>query len=132
MPVGSGPYLIKREDIKKQQSYSFSRRDDYWAQDDLLNKSLNNFNKLNFTVIKDNANLQYEKFKAGDADYFWFTSATTDKWISDTTYPGIKNNWVQRYRVFTDGPAGTWGYYFNIRKPPFNDIRLSKALSYLT
>lgn len=131
MPVGSGPYIIKPEDIVNQKSYAFTRRPDYWQANDFWIQTSYNFDKLNFKTIKDNANLQYETFKKGEADYYWYTSATTDKWIGDTTFPAFENNWVQRYRVFTDGPEGTSGYYFNIRKPPFDDIRVRKALSHL-
>jgi microcin C transport system substrate-binding protein len=131
MPVGSGPYIILPEDINKQQSYSFSRRADWWQAEELLNKSFNNFDKLTFVVVVDNPTLEYEMFKKGEVDYFSYTSLTTDKWLNDVDFPAIKNNWIQRYRVFTDGPAGTWGYYFNTRKPPFDDIRVRKAIAYL-
>lgn len=131
MPVGSGPYIILPQDIKKQESYRFTRRPDYWAKDSVLARASNNFDFLNFKVVKDNPTLEYEMFKNGETDYFSFTSLTTDKWISDTAYDALKNNWVQRYRVFTDGPNGTYGYYFNTRKAPFDDIRVRKAFAHL-
>ena len=131
MPIGSGPYIILPEDIEKQQSYSFTRRPDWWQAESLFTKSSCNFDKITFIVVVDNPTLEYEKFKKGEVDYFSYTSLTTDKWIGDTAFPAIKNNWIQRYRVFTDGPAGTWGYFFNLRKPPFNDIKVRKAISYL-
>jgi len=130
-PVGSGEYIVLSKDITKQQNYTLTRRDDYWAKDYPISKYSGNFDKISFFVTKDNPTLEYEKFKKGEVDKFWFTGNTTDKWIGDTTYPAIKNNWIKRDRVFTDGPVGSSGLFFNMRKPPFDDIRVRKAFFHL-
>lgn len=130
-PIGSGPYIILSEDVKKQESYKFTRRTDYWAIDKPMNAKGNNFDKLVFNVVKDNPTIEYEKYKLGESDYLWFTSRTTEKWVADTTYDALKNNWVKKYRIFTKGPAGTYGYFINLRKEPFNDIRVRKAFAML-
>ena len=131
VPIGSGPYIILNEDVKKQESYKFTRRSDYWAIDKPMNVKSYNFDKLAFNIVKDNPTIEYEKYKLGESDYLWFTSRTTEKWVADTTYEALQNNWVHKYRIFTKGPAGTYGYFYNLRKAPFNDIRVRKAFAML-
>jgi len=130
-PIGSGEYIVLADDIVKQQSYTITRRDDYWGKDYAVNKYSGNFDQITFEVIKDNPTLEYEKFKKGEVDKFWFTGNTTDKWLGDTTYSAIKNHWVKRDRVFTDGAVGTSGLFLNMRKPPFDDIRVRLAFYHL-
>lgn len=131
MPAGSGEYIVLEQDTKEGKQYVMTRRDDYWAKDYPMSKSTGNFDRIVYEVVKDNPTIEYEKFKTGEADLFRYTMATTEKWIKDTDYPAIKNGWVKRLRVFTDGPMGTAGYAFNMRKAPFDDQRVRKAFCYL-
>lgn len=131
MPAGSGEYIILQKDIKEGVKISMTRRDDYWAKNKDLNKYAGNFDKYTYEYIIDNPTLEYEKFKKGEADIFKFTMLTTEKWIKDTDYEALKNGWIKKARIFTDGPMGTAGYAFNMRKPPFDDIRVRKAMAHL-
>lgn len=130
LPVGSGEYIILPQDIKNQQSYAFTRRDDYWAKDEPTAKYAGNFDRIMFTVVRDNRPLEYEMFKKGESDVFRHNAATTDKWIEDK-YPALENNWCSKIRILTQGPWGTQGYAMNMRKAPFNDVRVRRAMGYL-
>jgi len=127
MPAGTGPYYLVEKDIKAGNSWRLTRRPDYWAKDYPASKYGANFDYVNYLVVKDNANLLYEKFKAGEIDLFRFSMATTEKWIKDTDYEAIKNGWVRRFRFYNNGPMGTNGITFNMRRAPFDDIRVRKA-----
>lgn len=131
MLSGTGEYIVLQKEIKEGQKITLTRRDDYWAKDYNAMKFVGNFDKYSFTIVNDNPTLEYEKFKKGEGDIFRFTMMTTEKWIKDTDYEAIKNGWVKRARVFCDGPWGTAGYAFNMRKAPFDDIRIRKAMSHL-
>jgi len=131
MPVGSSEYILLENDIKKGISFTLTRRDDYWGKDYPASKYTGNIDRITTEVVKDNAELEYEKFKKGETDLFRFNQANTEKWVKDLDYDALKNGWIQRYRVFTDGPMGTSGYAFNMRKPPFDDIRVRQAFTYL-
>lgn len=130
-PIGSGEYIILKEDIKKEQSYAFTRRPDFWAKDDPESKYAGNFDKIKFVTIVDNPTVEYETFKKGESDIFYYTSISIEQWIKDTQDDFVVNNWVKKIRVKTDGAAGAAGIYFNMRKAPFDDIRVRRAFFHL-
>ncbi len=137
---GTGVYTIHDEDVVNQESFTLTRRTDYWDADNPANLYTSNFDKLKFTVVKDNRSLEFEKFKKGEQDYY--TVAASREWIEecevDSLDPGetnwpyaIKQGWVQKRKIFSEKPAGTSGYAFNMRKWPFDDKRVRYAFAYL-
>ena len=126
---GTGPYILKDENIKNQESYTFERRDDFWAAKSPFNRYKYNFDKIKVSVVKDNDALQYEKFKKGEQDIF--NVQRSRRWIEETDFEATKNGWVKKQRVFSEKPAGTSGYYFNMRQWPFHDKRVRYAFCYL-
>ena len=129
MVTNSGPYAIPEDKIRNQESFILERRDDYWAADDPFSKHMYNFDKIKVSIVKDNTALEYEKFKKGEQDFYTVNQAR--RWVEETDYESINMGWVQKQRVFSERPAGTSGYFFNMRTWPFDDKRIRYAFTYL-
>jgi len=132
MMPNTGPYILRNEDIVNQESYKITRRDDYWAKDHIQNRYRFNFDAISWFVIKDNATLPFEKLKKGEFDYFEVNRSA--RWVEDCVPDKIKaieKGWLKKHRIFSDKPAGTSGYGFNMRKFPFNDKNIRYAFGFL-
>jgi len=129
MLPGTGPYEIKAGDIINQESFTLTRRPDYWAKDNPMNKYTSNFDKIKFIVVKDNNPLIFEKFKKGESDFYTVSAAR--EWVEETNFEAVQKGWVQKHKIYSEKPAGTSGYAFNMRKWPFNDKRVRMAFTYL-
>jgi microcin C transport system substrate-binding protein len=129
MITGSGPYTIPEDRIMNQESYTLIRRDDYWNANSPFSRYKYNFDKIKISVVKDNDALQFEKFKKGEQDIFSVSRAR--RWVEETDFESTQKGWIKKQRVFSERPAGTSGYFFNMRKWPFNDKRVRYAFCYL-
>ncbi|MBT3299400.1 MAG: hypothetical protein HN657_00185 [Candidatus Marinimicrobia bacterium] len=129
MIPGTGPYVIPEENIRNQESFTFVRRDNYWASDSPFKKYMFNFDKIKISVVKDNDALQFEKFKKGEQDIFSVNRSR--RWVEETNFESTQKGWIKKQRVFSERPAGTSGYFFNMRKWPFDDKRIRYAFTYL-
>jgi len=129
MLPGTGPYIIHEKDIVNQESFTLTRRTDFWGKDDPVSKYANNFDKIKFIVVKDNNALIFEKFKKGESDFY--TVAAAREWVEETNFESVQKGWIQKHKVYSERPAGTSGYAFNMRKWPFDDKRVRMAFSYL-
>ncbi len=129
MLPGSGPYIIYTKDIVNQESFTLTRRTDYWGADDPTSKYTSNFDRIKFIVVKDNTALEFEKFKNYECDFYTVSKARV--WVEECDFEAIEKGWMQKHRLFSERPAGTSGYAFNMRKWPFDDRRARYAFAYL-
>lgn len=126
---GTGPYILTDKNIINQESYTFERREDYWAKDSPLKRYQYNFDRIKVSAVKDNDALQFEKFKKGEQDIFNVNRSR--RWIEETDFEATQKGWIKKQRVFSQKPAGTGGYYFNMRNWPFDEQKIRYAFSYL-
>lgn len=127
--VGSGPYVYM--DSKTNINVTMKRRDDWWGDQVALNRGTSNFGTLIFECITDE-NLMKEKLKKGDLDFMQVGIAR--EWHQDFTperMDKIARGWIQKRKIYTHKAAGTSGLAYNMRKPPFDDIRVRKAIAHL-
>jgi len=128
MLPGSGIYILDDEAVVKGRSITMRRRSDYW---DIKNpKGLGgaNFERLKFIVVSDEQ-LIFEKFKKGEIDVYPVGMAK--RWKKECDFENIQRGLVQKKKIYNDNPQGVQGLVFNMRKPPFDDLRMRQAITYL-
>lgn len=124
---GSGPYLIKEEDIAKEQSITARRRSDYWGEKERFAMGMYNFDVVKFIFLKDES-LEYEKFKKGEIDMLPVLRSSV--WQDKYNFEDVQRGLILKRRVYNFLPGGVQGICINTRIKPFDDVRVRKALAY--
>jgi microcin C transport system substrate-binding protein len=124
--VVSGPYRIGR--IEEGIFMTLERRSDWWGWQLQSARHTSNFQTLKFIYFEERENA-FEAFKKGLIDLF--PVYTSRIWVNETTGEKFENNWIARQKIYNHHPVGFQGFAMNMRKPPFNDIRVRKAMALL-
>ncbi len=124
--VGSGPYQLEK--TVPGERIVLGRRSDYWGAQLTQNIGRYNFERILFKVVPD-TNVQYEIFKKGDIDYFYFLSAKM--WSTETNGTTFQNGYTQKLKGESLFPVATQGIAWNMRRPLFHDHSQRLALSLL-
>ncbi|HHG89140.1 MAG TPA: ABC transporter substrate-binding protein, partial [Devosia sp.] len=103
----------------------YRRRDDYWGKDLPINVGRSNFDTLRFEYYAD-PTAAFEGFKAGETTFRNENSSL--KWAQDYNFPAVEKGWVRKVEL-PDGNLGSaQGFFYNLRRAPFDDIKVREAL----
>lgn len=115
-PVGTGPFVLTKWD--HDNIVRFDRNPDYWRKDD-AGKQLPYLDGVELVVIPDNS-VAYLEFKKGNLDVL------PD--VPDEYYQEIKAQYGDALQEIAGLDVQYYG--MNEKVPPFDDIRVRKALNY--
>ena len=122
-PLGSGPYRLERVDTGRNVIYR--RVDDYWAKDLPIMRGRLNFDRLRFEYYADYT-AAFEAFKGGA--YLFRTEFSSLEWGTGYNFPALTRGWVVKESLPDGRPNGTQGFWFNLRRPIFEDPRVREAI----
>ncbi len=123
-PLGSGPYKIKR--WEQARFIEYLRVKDYWARDLPVNRGRHNFNIIRFDYFRDRVS-QFEAFKSGDT--LFREEFTSKVWATEYDFPARLQGKVKRLTLKDGTPSGAQGWFINMRRRKFQDVRLRRALA---
>lgn len=125
-PVVSGPYRLGT--LRENVSLEMVRRDDWWAASRPSNRHLFNFGVIDFRFFAERENA-FEAFRKGEIDIFPIYTARI--WAREIRGERFDRNWIVRQAVHNHSPIGFQGFAMNLRKPPYDDVRVRRALAHL-
>lgn len=125
-PVVSGPYRIGA--MQEGIALTLERRTNWWARARAATRGTANFATVvyRFFAEQDNA---FEAFLKGDLDVYPVYRAAI--WMEGTRGAKFDNNWIVKRRIRNHHPIGFQGFAMNMRRPPFDDLRVRQAMAHL-
>ncbi|MEM7496444.1 MAG: extracellular solute-binding protein [Pseudomonadota bacterium] len=121
--IGSGPYVVG--EMEAGRSITFRRDPDWWGQGLPINRGLNNFDEV-----------RYEYYRSSDALWQAVTAGAVDmqadsdpvRWVEGYDFPAAVDGRLTRSEIAHSRPSGMYGFVFNTRRAPLDDIRVRRAL----
>ncbi|MDO6585395.1 extracellular solute-binding protein [Salipiger sp. 1_MG-2023] len=122
-PMGSGQYELLSVDPGR--SVAYKRRDDYWGKDLPVNVGQNNFDVLRVEYFADYTTA-FEAFKGGA--YTYREEFLSKLWATGYDFPATQDGTIKVDTLPDGRPAGTQGFFFNLRRDKFADPRVREAI----
>lgn len=125
-PVVSGPYRLGtfRENIELRME----RRADWWQRRRPSTAHTLNFQTVSYRFFSEQENA-LESLRKGDIDLLAVYMSRL--WNNETSGDRFDRNWIAKQRVRNHEPRGFQGFAMNLRRPPFDDLRVRQALALL-
>lgn len=123
-PVGSGAYVVKS--ASPGRSIEYCRNPAYWARDLPVNVGGSNFDCYLYEYFTDNT-AAFEAFKVGG--YMYHQEFFSLLWATGYDFPALQKGWVKREELVDNTPSGAQGFWFNLRQPKFQDVRVREAIA---
>lgn len=122
-PLSSGPYRIKH--LQPGRAITYQRVADYWGKDLPIKRGLHNIDQIRYEYYRD-LTVEFEAFKAGEIDFRQENSAK--RWVTEYDIAAVETGEIVKETPPNRRPRGMSGYFFNLKREKFADIRLREAL----
>ena len=124
--VVGGAYVIAR--AEPQVETELRRHGNWWCQDLPQCRGTMNFDRILIRYFTDNENA-FEALKKRKVDVYPVYSARI--YAQETGGAAFQHNWMLKRNVRNRAPIGFQGFAMNMRRPPFDDLRVRKAMAAL-
>ncbi|HIC7213735.1 extracellular solute-binding protein [Burkholderia stabilis] len=122
-PIGSGPYLIERYD--NGRTITYRRNPAYWGADLPVRVGTNNFERIVYKLYSDGV-ARLEAFKAGEYDVL--VEYISRNWARRDVGKRFDSGELVKREFRQHNGAGMQGFFMNLRRPLFRDVRVRQAL----
>ncbi|WP_396328641.1 extracellular solute-binding protein [Burkholderia anthina] len=122
-PIGSGPYLIERYD--NGRTITYRRNPAYWGADLPVRVGTNNFARIVYKLYGDGV-ARLEAFKAGEYDVL--VEYIARNWARRDVGKRFDSGELVKREFRQHNGAGMQGFFMNLRRPLFRDVRVRQAL----
>ncbi|MGQ9660967.1 MAG: extracellular solute-binding protein [Kiritimatiellia bacterium] len=125
-PVVSGAYQLG--ELKEGVLLTFERRPDWWRRYRKSTRYVANFQTIRYRFFSDAENA-FEAFKKGLLDIY--PVYISRLWVKETAGEKFDKNWIVKQRIENHQPMGFQGFAMNMRRTPFDDLRVRRAMAHL-
>ena len=123
IPLGSGGYKVGR--FAPGHFIEYNRVKDWWGAGLPVSRGQNNFDIVRFEYYRDR-DVGFEGFTAGN--YLFREEFTSRTWATRYDFPAVKDGRVKREVLPDHTPSGAQGWFINLRRQQFKDVRVREAL----
>lgn len=124
IPPSSGAYKVGKFEAGRYIEYE--RVKNWWGANVPSQKGKHNFDTIRVDIYKDR-DVEFEAFKAKKIHLR--EEYTSRLWATGYDFPAVKEGLVKREELPNGLPNGTQGWYMNMRREKFKDIRVREALA---
>nr|WP_310352065.1 extracellular solute-binding protein [Paraburkholderia strydomiana] len=122
-PIASGDYLIDKYD--NGRTISYRRNPNYWGASLPVRVGTHNFARIDYKLYAD-AVAKLEAFRAGEYDVLGENVAQS--WVRRDVGKRFDNGELIKREFPHHNGAGMQGFFINLRRPIFRDVRVRQAL----
>ena len=124
-PLTSGPYEVSSFELGR--TFTFKRVANYWGKDLPVNVGRHNYDQMITDYYRDST-VTFEAFKAGAYDLR--LELSPKDWSVGYIFPAYKHGDVVKDAIKSDQGFLYTGFFYNLRRPLFQDPVLREALAY--
>jgi len=124
--VVSGPYRMAN--LKEGVFLKMARRPEWWQRAYERVENAGNFDTIAYRFFAERENA-FEAFKKGMIDVYPVYTARL--WMNETRGERFRKNWIVKQKIQNYNPVGFQGFAMNMRRAPFDDLRVRKAMAHL-